>query len=78
MSDFEVRCCDCGFEGEEDDLQAVVVFKETSESELEVLTESDFFKRYKKIENVFSSEIIDACPKCLTDEYLSWVDSIMY
>ncbi|MBQ3420369.1 MAG: hypothetical protein IJH34_01595 [Romboutsia sp.] len=70
MINYNIRCNNCDFLGEEEDLVQVVEFKETEKSQIEYLTLEDFNSRYTDLGKVYKSEIINGCPECLMDSYL--------
>lgn len=65
-----VVCNNCTFNGDDNDLIKVVEFK--NKNKLEYLPLYDFIKVYGDTnDNKLECEIIDGCPNCLTDSFLT-------
>lgn len=70
MNNYEVKCNNCDFVGMEEELIKVVEFKEKCDSETQYLALNDFKSKYRNLNEVYESDIINGCPDCLQDGYL--------
>lgn len=71
MEKITVVCNYCEFSGMEEDLEKVIEFRVNRDSDLESLSLNKFYNTYGDFINVYSYEIINVCPNCLTDSYLT-------
>lgn len=70
MNKLTVQCNNCDFLGMEEDLDKVVEFRESKNSDLTYISLNEFLRTYKNFNNVHEYDIINGCPNCLTDEHL--------
>ena len=69
----EVRCCNCGWQGTEYELELIGIVEKDGE-EIVVSHESRDSGYITVLKFEDAEEFIDGCPKCLTDHYLTNIE----